>query len=168
MSELRDAFSELGFSGVSTYIQSGNVLFESDRPARSLEGEVEATLERRFGVPLVVVVRSHRQFATIVDRAPVGFGTEPDRFYSDVVFLRAPLTPDKAMRVVQLRDGVDAAWPGPRVIYFARLAERRTQSKMSSIIGTPEYQSMTIRSWTTTTKLLELLDAAVSRGGRPR
>jgi uncharacterized protein (DUF1697 family) len=45
------------------------------------------------------------------------------------------------------------------VIYFARLSERRTQSKMSSIVGTAEYQSMTIRSWSTTTKLLGLLDA---------
>jgi uncharacterized protein (DUF1697 family) len=63
------------------------------------------------------------------------------------------------MRVVQLREGVDQAWPGTGVIYFARLSERRAQSRMSRIVGTPEYQKMTIRSWTTTTKLLSLLDA---------
>ena len=56
------------------------------------------------------------------------------------------------------RDEVDQAWPGSGVLYFARLSARRTQSKMSSIVGTPEYQQMTIRSWATTTKLLALLD----------
>jgi uncharacterized protein (DUF1697 family) len=30
---------------------------------------------------------------------------------------------------------------------------------MGSIVGAPEYQRMTIRSWTTTTRLLALLDA---------
>ena len=43
------------------------------------------------------------------------------------------------------------------MIYFARLGEHRTQSKLGKIVGTPEYRSMTIRSWTTTTKLLDLL-----------
>jgi uncharacterized protein (DUF1697 family) len=159
MTDLRDAFTECGFTEVSTYIQSGNVLFRPDRPAGSLEREIETALERRFGVPLVVVVRSHRQLRSIVERAPDGFGAEPDRYHSDVVFLRSPLTARQAMRVVQLRDGVDSAWSGRGVIYFARLSERRTQSKMSSIVGTPEYQSMTIRSWSTTTKLLDTLDS---------
>src|SRR3990170_1274231 len=158
MTDLRDAFTECGFTDVSTYIQSGNVLFRTDRPAGSLEGEIETALERRFGVPLAVVVRSHRQLRSIVERAPDGFGAEPDRYHSDVVFLRSPLTARQAMRVVQLRDGVDSVGPGRGVIYCARLSERRTQSKMSSIVGTPEYQSMTIRSWSTTTKLLDMLD----------
>jgi uncharacterized protein (DUF1697 family) len=44
------------------------------------------------------------------------------------------------------------------VLYFSRLSRRRTQSRMGKIVGTPEYKQMTIRSWTTTTKLLDLLD----------
>ena len=62
------------------------------------------------------------------------------------------------MRVVELRDGVDRAWPGTGVLYFQRLSARRTASRMGRIVGTPEYQRMTIRSWTTTTTLLALLD----------
>jgi uncharacterized protein (DUF1697 family) len=95
----------------------------------------------------------------VVAKAPDGFGQQPGAFHSDVLFLKAPLTAQRAMRVVQLRDGVDQAWPGRDVLYFARLSERRTQSRMSSIVGTPEYQQMTIRSWATTTKLLGLLSS---------
>lgn len=159
MADLRDAFEQCGFDGVSTYIQSGNVLFDAAGPTAALEERIEATLEERYGTALVVVVRTHRQLADVVSNAPDGFGQQPDKFHSDAVFLRSPLTPAKAMKVVQLREEVDAAWPGKGVLYFQRLSERRGQSKMSKITGTPEYQLMTIRSWSTTTKLLALLDS---------
>jgi uncharacterized protein (DUF1697 family) len=158
MTALREAFEAAGFGAVSTYIQSGNVLFESDAPRGSLEDDLEAMLERRFGVPLVVVVRSHRQLRNVVEKAPARFGQRPDTYHSDVIFLKAPLTSRQAMRVVAQREGVDQARPGTGVLYFARLSERRTESRMSRIVGTPEYQQMTIRSWSTTTKLLGLLD----------
>lgn len=159
MADLRGCLEEAGFDAVSTYIQSGNVLFESAAPAAGLEERVEAVLEARFGYPIVVVVRSHRQLRAVVTDAPPGFGAAPDTYHSDVVFLRTPLTPRQAMGVVSLRDGVDQAWPGKGVVYFSRVSALRTKSRMGRIVGTPEYRSMTIRSWTTTTKLLGLLDA---------
>ena len=154
MADLRAAFEEAGHAAVRTYIQSGNVLFEAE--GRVDEDAVEAVLERRFGLPLVVVLRTHRQLRAVVEGAPDGFGQRPHEFHSDVVFLKAPLTSRQALRVVELREGVDRAWPGRGVVYFERLSARRTASRMGRIVGTPEYQRMTIRSWRTTTKLLEL------------
>ncbi len=158
MADLRTALEDGGYANVRTYIQSGNVVFESAKARRSLEDDIEHLLEKRFGVPLVVVVRSRDQLRQVVDKAPKGFGATPDTYYSDTIFLKAPLTAKQAMRVVKLREGVDQAWPGTGVIYFARLGAQRTKSKMSAIVGTPEYQQMTIRSWATTTKLVALLD----------
>jgi uncharacterized protein (DUF1697 family) len=158
MAELRSAFEADEYEAVRTYINSGNVLFETGAPPDSLEGDLEATLERRFGFPLVVVVRSHDQLRRVVEEAPDGFGTKPDTYHSDVIFLKAPLSSQQAMAVVELREGVDQAWPGTGVLYFARLSERRVQSRMSRIVGTPEYAQMTIRNWKTTTTLLGLLD----------
>ena len=156
MVDLREVFTAAGFTQVTTYIQSGNVLFTTDRAGAGLEQQIEARLEQRFGVPIVVMIRSLRQLRSVVRSAPPQFGLRPDRYHSDVIFLKAPLTPARAMRVAQLRDGVDQAWAGTGVLYFARLSERRTQSKLSGIMGTPEYQLMTIRSWKTTSKLLDL------------
>lgn len=166
MADLRSAFEAGGYGDVRTYIQSGNVVFSTlaSGPTRSavtaLESDLEALLRRRLGMNLVVVVRSARQYRSVVSQAPEGFGTEPDRFHSDVVFLKSPLTSAQAMRVVQLNEGVDRAWPGRGVIYFERLSERRTQSRLNKIMGTPEYRSMTIRNWATTNRLLALLDDA--------
>ncbi len=158
MAALREAFEDHGFTNVRTYIQSGNVLFETSKSASSLEASIESMLEKELGVPLIVVVRSERQLRAAVAKAPKGFGEEPTKYHSDAIFLKQPLTPAKAMKIVRLRDEVDQAWAGTGVLYFARLSSRRTQSKLSKIVGTPEYQLMTIRSWATTTKLVALLD----------
>jgi uncharacterized protein (DUF1697 family) len=160
MADLRRTFEDGGYGAVRTYIQSGNVLFESAAARRSLEDDIERLLEARFKTPLVVVVRSRDQYRDVVGHAPNGFGEEPDTYHSDVIFLRAPLTAKQAMQVVSLRDGVDQVWPGRGVLYFARVSAARSKSRLSTIVGTPEYQRMTIRSWTTTTKLLALLDEA--------
>ena len=159
MADLRAAFEAHGCGSVSTYIQSGNVLFRSARPQKGLEDDVEAVLERHLGYPVVVVVRSHRELRKVVDNAPDGFGAAPARYHSDAIFLKAPLTSTQVMRTIRPREGVDEAWPGTGVVYFARLSARRAESRMSRIAGTPEYQRMTIRSWATTTKLLAMLDA---------
>ena len=156
MADLRAAFTEQGYDEVATYIASGNVMFNSRKAQATLEREIENLLEERYGVSIVTVVRTHGQLRAVVGNAPKGFGG--DDHHSDVVFLKDPLTPKKALGVVELREGVDRVWPGKGVLYFARLSARRTQSKMSKIVGTPEYQQMTIRSWSTTTKLLGLLD----------
>jgi uncharacterized protein (DUF1697 family) len=167
MRDLRAAFEADGYQSVATYIQSGNVLFTADATQNEMETRIETMLELRLGVPLVVVVRAHQQLRRVVERAPKGFGAAPDKYHSDVIFLKAPLTSAQAMRVVELREGVDAAWRGSGVLYFQRLSSRRTQSRMSKIVGRPEYQQMTIRSWATTTRLLALLDEVDGSNGHP-
>ncbi|HSM02310.1 MAG TPA: DUF1697 domain-containing protein [Acidimicrobiia bacterium] len=157
MADLREAFTEGGYADVATYIASGNVLFSSGEDRGTLESGIETMLEDRYGTPIITVVRTHDELREIVDEAPTdGFGD--DAHHSDVVFLKDPLNPAGAMDAVDLREGVDQVWPGTGVLYFARLSSRRTQSKMSKIVGKPEYQMMTIRNWSTTTRLLALLD----------
>lgn len=159
MADLRETFEDGGYQKVSTYIQSGNVLFDTASPQSSLEGHIESLVEARFGIPLIVVVRSHGQMRKTIEKAPPGFGARPDTYHSDAIFLKAPLTGDRVMEVIETREGVDRAWPGDGVAYFQRLSAERTKSRLSRIASRPEYQLMTIRSWSTTTKLLDLLHA---------
>jgi uncharacterized protein (DUF1697 family) len=159
MPALRAAFEMDGFTDVSTYIQSGNVLFESpDKGGAALAKRIETMLESAFHIPLVVVVRSRTQMRAIVDRAPAGFGDDPARYRCDVIFLKEPLTAKEAMKSVSTKEGVDEAHAGTGVLYFSRLAARAAQSHLSRIVSLPVYKNMTIRNWNTTTKLLGLLE----------
>ena len=158
MADLRAAFDHAGYRDVRTYINSGNVLFGTDRPSKGLEDEIEHFLERRFDVPLVVVVRSHAQFGAVVHDAPDEFGAHTSRYHSDVLFLKRTVNARRLLADIPLREGVDRSWAGAGVIYFERLSARRTQSKLSRFASMPAYKQTTIRSWSTTTKLLAMLD----------
>lgn len=160
MADLRDLFEKAGHTEVASYIQSGQVVFTSGTPAAALEADLERAITERFDLQVPVVVVTHAKLRTVVRKAPAGFGQSPDTFHSDVIFLKKPLTPAKAMDVVRLREGVDQVWSANGVLYFARLSEQRTRSLLSRIVGTPQYQLMTIRSWSTTVKLLSMLEAA--------
>lgn len=159
MQSLRKAFEDEGHLDVSTYIASGNVLFRSDLPRADLETSLEDMIERRIGLDLTILVRSRAQMRNIIRSAPEGFGQQPDKYHSDVIFLKSPLNSTQAMKVVALREGVDQVWPGNGVLYFARLSELRTKSLLSKIVGTKPYQKMSIRSWATTARPAEMLEA---------
>ena len=64
------------------------------------------------------------------------------------------------MKSLLTREGVDRAAAGRGVLYFSRLTSRAAQSQLSRIVSMPIYQSMTIRNWNTTTKLLQLMQGS--------
>ncbi|HEU5057420.1 MAG TPA: DUF1697 domain-containing protein [Kofleriaceae bacterium] len=160
MTALKACFEEHGFAEVVTYIQSGNVLFSAAGAAGAIARRIEEALGAAFRYQASVVLRSRKQMADIVARAPGGFGADPARYRYDVIYLKAPLTAAAALPQVPVKDGVDRVTGGTGVLYASRLVSRASQSRISKLVSLPIYQSMTIRNWNTTTALLRLMDGA--------
>jgi len=159
MPALKVCFEGLGFKGVRTYIQSGNVLFSAARSDQAkLTKQIEDVLSKTFNYRSRVVVRSRKQMKDIVMHAPESFGNDPASYRCDVIFLKEPLTAAKAMKSVTTKEGVDQAFAGKRVLYFSRLISKAAQSHLTRIITMPVYQNMTIRNWNTTIKLLNMME----------
>jgi uncharacterized protein (DUF1697 family) len=159
MAELKKCFEELGFENVRTFIQSGNVILQSKLSAKTIAEKIEDALPRTFKLDsslIRVLVLSEKEFLEIIKDKPEGFGAHPEKYHSDVIFLMG-ISVDDAMEVFNPREGVDEIWPGKDVIYSQRLSSQRTKSRLGKIIGTKPYRSMTIRSWSTVTKLQKLL-----------
>ena len=110
-----------------------------------------------FDYKASVVLRSDTQMKQVVARAPKGFGTQPDKYRYDAIFLKAPLTAAAAIKDVPLAPGVDAASAGAGVLYFSRLIAQATRSRLGKVAAMPIYKSMTIRNWNTTTALARLV-----------
>lgn len=70
MAELRQLFETLGFGRVQTYIQSGNVLFESDDSEQSLIKCIQGEIEKVFGFSINVVVRTAVELEWITNNCP--------------------------------------------------------------------------------------------------
>ncbi len=161
MAELKACFEELGCENVRTYIASGNVLFESAKSSAELTEEIQEALPKKFTLDselINVLVLSRDQFQKVIDQAPKGFGTEPGKYHSDAIFLIG-IPSNEAIKIFNPREGVDKVWQGDLVIYSQRLSAQRTRSRLSQIMSSPLYKQMTIRSWETTTKLLESMNA---------
>jgi uncharacterized protein (DUF1697 family) len=161
MPALKACFEDAGFGDVRTYIQSGNVLFSAPTTGQAeLTRRIERELSSTFAhYAASVILRSKAQMRKVVDEAPKGFGSKPDAYRYDAIFLKAPLTSRAAIKEVEMKEGVDRCWAGSGILYFSRTVDRITSSRVNRIVGKPIYQQMTIRNWNTTTKLASLLDA---------
>ncbi len=172
MTALKDCFEKQGFADVRTYIQSGNVLFKSaEKNLLKLTERIQKALLEEFGSTTRVLVLSHDALSRGVKGAPEGFGTEPEKYRYDVIFLLppartyrgsfgtgGPVTAKKAIQEIKTKEGVDMATAGKGVLYFSRLIAKASHSHLARVIKLPIYKSMTIRNWNTTTKLLALME----------
>jgi uncharacterized protein (DUF1697 family) len=122
------------------------------------KSSAELTEEIQEALPVNVLVLSRDQLQKVMDQAPKGFGTEPGKYHSDAIFLMG-IPSDEAIKIFNPREGVDKVWQGDLAIYSQRLSAQRTKSRLSKIMSSPIYKQMTIRSWDTTARLFELMDA---------
>ncbi len=161
MADLKACIEASKFRNVATYIQSGNVMFESGEADHGkLVTRLEKALSKAFSpYNARIVLRPHAGLRQIVRDAPQGFGTKPQKFRYDVIYLKEPMTATEAMNSVTARPGVDEVTIGSGVLYFSRLIAKATQSQLARIVSLPVYQHMTIRNWNTTSKILALMDA---------
>jgi uncharacterized protein (DUF1697 family) len=151
MAKLKAAFERCGVRNVSTFIASGNVLFDAPRAPK-----LEVRLSNMLGLPVRLTLRTHEEMEAVVKGAPKGFGSHPDKFRYDVWFVIPPVTAEEVVAALAPKEGVDAAWAGNGVAYTSRLIARASQSRLTRVVRTPIYASVTIRNWNTTRQLAEL------------
>jgi len=71
MAELRKEMGEMGFANIITLLNSGNVIFEGPATQEStLEDKIAAHLEKNFGFPIPVLVRTAGDMHTLLDDEP--------------------------------------------------------------------------------------------------
>src|SRR5580765_3914497 len=81
MSDLKACFEELGFSNVLTYIQSGNILFQSgEKDKTALTNNIEKGLSKKFDYLSRLVIISRKELSEIVHEAPRGFGKDLETY----------------------------------------------------------------------------------------
>jgi uncharacterized protein (DUF1697 family) len=161
MGGLRALLTELGFRNVRTYIQSGNVILQSELKAETIARKIEEAMPARFTLDTSVIrvfVLSRAELEAAIDKRPKGFGEQPGTYHSDAIFLMG-VDAAEAMPAFSPKDGVDVVWPGDGLIYSQRLSAQRTKSRLNRVMSSPLYKSMTIRSWQTTSALVEIVKA---------
>jgi uncharacterized protein (DUF1697 family) len=158
MDELKRMFEELRFSDVTTYIQSGNVLFTTNEKNKiNLTEKIEAALFNRLNSSVKVLVLSLNELRDVITKKPEGFGNDDANYKYDAVFMIEPLKANEAVKHFKTKDSVDNVYEGKYAVYFRRVKEHYSKSYFSKIVLSPIYQNITIRNWNTVQKLYDLL-----------
>jgi len=107
MADLREVVTSLGHTGVSTYIQSGNVLFSTaEEDNAALAAALESAIEDRFGIWSSVVVLTRDELAQVLAANP--YPDEPNPRMVHVVFLNAEPPGDLLGRISAAESAVAA------------------------------------------------------------
>jgi len=100
MEKLRGLFAELGLENVRSFIQTGNVFFESDKTDRAaLERGLHAHLTDKLGYDVPVFLRTEQELSRVLEATPFNNLELTPETRHLVVFISKPLAPDLAFPV---------------------------------------------------------------------
>jgi uncharacterized protein (DUF1697 family) len=159
MADLKACIEELGLERVSTYIASGNVLFETDRcDAASLERRIGRAIEVTFGLPVLVVVLDRAAYARVVDAIPRAWRGDAS-LRANVAFLRRGTDASRMVRELRPEPAVEEVKAVRGAILWATKRDALQRSVMRKLIGGAAYKELTVRNVNTVLKLQDLLNA---------
>jgi uncharacterized protein (DUF1697 family) len=166
MADLRALVADLGHTDVSTYIQSGNVLFSAapDGDCAAMALTMAEAITARLGVKPPVIVVSAAEFAGILAANP--FPHEPDHKRVHAVVLSEPPGPeltaklDAALAQSTAKGSRDEVTTVDRTLYLHTpdgFGNSELSATVMRIVSMPKAGTTgTARNWATMTKLLEL------------
>lgn len=159
MDELKRAFEALAFENVSTFIASGNVIFESDSSAHDLEPRIEAHLQQWFGYPVGTLLRTEREVARMAEHAPFA---EPPRTY--VLLMRSAPDDARRTRILELASSDEPVRVHEREVYWqpSSFLDSRVNGPLTKLVGIES----TMRNVNTIRRLAAKL-AAPAQPARP-
>jgi uncharacterized protein (DUF1697 family) len=132
MDRLRQLFEETGFTGVSTHLASGNVLFTAGRGRASrLEEKIEKSLESALGWDVATFLRTPAEIAAVAASQPFPAEAVGEAHGVYVGFLKEPLGPAQLEIVSGFRTPTDElAASGREVFWLSRV--RVTEAAFSA------------------------------------
>jgi uncharacterized protein (DUF1697 family) len=155
MKDLKKLLEEVGLRNVETYLNSGNVLFDSELDVAELTQVIFTTLERRFGKRIPVLVKNASEIIAIRDSIPVEWNSnEFEQTY--VVYLFGDIAKPEILDELPIkRQYLEIKYAHSAIIWNIK-KENYNRSQITKIAGHPVYSQMTTRNVNTARKLAEL------------
>lgn len=158
MTDLKDLYEKLGFEQVSTYIQSGNVIFKTNKksPAQQLAEKIEKALLKQYGFAVPVINRTLEELKKIVISNPFLKIKETDKSKLHVTFL-ATAPQQSNSKLIEASDFSPDKFIISGSEVFLYIPGSYAETKLSNNFFESKLKvATTTRNWNTVTKLAEL------------
>jgi uncharacterized protein (DUF1697 family) len=151
MTDLKKMFESAGLANVQTYIQSGNVIFESDEVLESFAQQIERQLEKAAEYKIEVFVRTMREVQAIAEKPPFQAQADETVFVS---FLNNKPDKKSQQAVLDLKSDADEFAFKGRELYCLR-RDREKSIFSGNLVEKLLKIPTTTRNLTTITKIVE-------------
>jgi uncharacterized protein (DUF1697 family) len=156
MDRLRELCDELGFKNTKTYVQSGNMVFESHQPASTLCPLIEKRLAGETRLPVSVILRTPAELKAIISVNPFLKEKEIDRSKLHVTFLAKPPGKNASQQLAAIDAGEDRARLIGNEVYLhcpnGYGNTKLSNNALRKVLGV----NATTRNWNTVNSLYEM------------
>jgi uncharacterized protein (DUF1697 family) len=151
MIELKGMLEKMGFGRVQTYIQSGNVVFESEEGVEALRPRIEQEITKVFGLSVAVVLRTSAEWARFIENNPYAEVELAEGWSVHLSLLTQAPSQEGIEKLRSCEIGVDEYHIEGNEVYvlFRQSILDSKLAKHLSKLGV----SMTMRNWNTIKKL---------------
>lgn len=158
MSQLAELYALLGFEKIVTYIQSGNVVFESKlKKGKEIAELIEKGIKKQFGLSVPVLVLEKKEFEGVIKRNPFLKDKSIDASKLHVTFLEEEPVKENLNKIAAIEGGKDKIIIASKTAYlYCPIGYGRTKYT-NTVIENRLKVKATTRNWKTITAISELL-----------
>ena len=145
MKRLKELFVALGYENVATYLNSGNVIFESEANQETLQKEISKELKKKFGFEIQTLVKNVKEIKRIANAIPKNWKNNSEQ-KTDIAYLFPEIDSKKTVDELPVkRDFIDIKYVKGAIIWNLKKKEYN-KSHLNKIISLKQYQLMTVRN----------------------
>jgi len=159
MSRLKTAFERLDFHNVSTYINSGNVIFQDERPAAELVPRIEKAILKDFGLSVRVILRDSDNMKRLCQEIPEDWTNDTVQ-KTDVLFLWEEIDNPDILNKITIKPEIENVRYIAGALVWNIDRQHATRGSGIKLIGTDIYKHMTVRNINTVRKLYAMMQLA--------
>ena len=157
MSILKQEMQTKGFQNVITYINSGNILFDSEFSKEHNTDILRSIIKDIFNLDIDVIIVSTKDLEESLSFVPVWWHDGNKEVVNNALFLFDPKTRDEMLEYTQNYDSdIESVFIYEDMIFWSANRPSYTKTKLGKLGSTRLYQNMTIRNSNTVHRLIEL------------
>ena len=159
MNELKAGLEKIGFENVSTYLNSGNAIFQSEIDNKEVIKEnIQRMIKERFNLEIPVYVTTASELEDILKHTPEWWGTNNKELYDNMIFIIPPTKYEEVYNTIgETKENLEKIQEYNNIIFWSyKLKEYRKTNWWPKTAGTSISDKITIRTANTMRKVLEL------------
>ena len=158
MADLKAAFENKGFQNVATYINSGNVLFDSELDETAVKSDCEDLIESGFGLKIPVGIISAGELLDALAHAPDWWNSDPESKHNAIFVIPPATTEEICAQVGEIKPEYEKLAYHGKVLFWSAPMETFSRTRLTKIVQSKAaYNAITIRNANTALKLAELV-----------